>query len=79
MPSNKLRIPQFHYKCNYYIAKLYCKYEIFSKKFCYNHNLLGKTMLLLTKEKRRKSLICSVLLILTFGSSGTTRILEPQL
>ena len=27
----------------------------------------------LTKEKRRKSLICSVLLILTFGSSGATR------
>ena len=27
----------------------------------------------LTKEKRRKSLICSVLLILIFGSSGTTR------
>ena len=26
----------------------------------------------LTKEKRRKSLICSVLLILTFGSSGAT-------
>ncbi len=25
------------------------------------------------KEKRRKSLICSVLLILTFGSSGATR------
>jgi len=29
-------------------------------------------MLLLTKEKRRKSMICSVLLILTFGSSGAT-------
>ena len=28
----------------------------------------------LTKEKRRKSLICSVLLILTFGSSGATGI-----
>ena len=27
----------------------------------------------LTKEKRRKSLICSVLLISTFGSSGATR------
>ena len=27
----------------------------------------------LTKEKRCKSLICSVLLILTFGSSGATR------
>ena len=27
----------------------------------------------LAKEKRRKSLICSVLLILTFGSSGATR------
>ena len=27
-----------------------------------------------TKEKRRKSLICSVLLILTFGSSGATGI-----
>lgn len=26
----------------------------------------------LTKEKRRKSLICSVLLILNFGSSGAT-------
>ena len=26
----------------------------------------------LTKEKRHKSLICSVLLILTFGSSGAT-------
>ena len=22
MPSNKLRIPQFHYKCNYYIANM---------------------------------------------------------
>ena len=31
-------------------------------------------MLLLTKEKRRKSLICSVLLIITFGSSGATGI-----
>ena len=30
-------------------------------------------MLLFAKEKRRKSLICSVLLILTFGSSGATR------
>ena len=30
-------------------------------------------MLLLIKEKRRKPLICSVLLILTFGSSGATR------
>ena len=31
-------------------------------------------MLLLTKEKkRRKSLICSALLISTFGSSGATR------
>ena len=22
MPSKKLRIPQFHYKCNYYIANM---------------------------------------------------------
>ena len=58
MPSNKLRIPQFHYKCNYYIAKLYCKYEIFSEKFCYNHNLLGKTTHL-DKTKKTRALVSS--------------------
>ena len=36
--------------------------------------ILHQKCLFLTKEKRRKSLICSVLLILNFGSSGATGI-----
>ena len=37
-----------------------------------NGFILHQKCRFLTKEKRRKSLICSVLLILTFGSSGAT-------
>ena len=37
-----------------------------------NFLILHQKCQFLTKEKRRKSLICSVLLILNFGSSGAT-------
>ena len=67
MPSNKLRIPQFHYKCNYYIANM----KFSAKNFAIIIIFLGNDAFR-SKEKRRKSLICSVLLILTFGSSGAT-------
>ena len=38
-----------------------------------NFLILHQKCRFLAKEKRRKSLICSVLLILNFGSSGATR------
>ena len=47
--------------------------EVIYPTFCPRNLILHQKCRFLTKEKRRKSLTCSVLLILTFGSSGATR------
>jgi hypothetical protein len=47
--------------------------EKLSKSGDFGKDILHQKCRFLTKEKRRKSLICGVLLFLTFGSSGATR------